>query len=1212
MPWCSTEHSSMDKFKQKLKKDKTQQNCKEKIVADVKCIKENIKIREILRNVKMNSSMRLKAPTGSKVMDNTDFSDYEDCFENDLVDEDTPRDDPPCAMNHDLILSHSEFSSMPCDLNNVKTNLKFEKCRSNSEANLSTTLLDIVENRPNVNEVPTSVPEHFHTLPANCRNRKTSLDPTILNRKISQSELDLNSLGKSPLERKSTFFRKKMDSFLRNTSTFFRKQSGMPPYNNQSVGRTAESLQCLNENRFEGDDIFHNNQLKQVTPEVSRSAASLVSESTIGSTSSSSQFIDQPLNPSLGGSMSTLFTQNLKDSASNSAQSLNEAYIQEAMLTSRAISMNSGLDTTGNRRGRKSRANRVTWLASEGLTNYFRRVIQDEKSKEKIKSYHSNQDFLSIPENDMCALGTDTKGRRLSYQRAVSGEDPVQPLKHQDSTLRKRHQSSEKNETTELQNHLAEFSKSGVPSLQGFVVASIPETSFSYLMWADQSGNLEFIYNWKTLDENEQRKQAVVRELVATEANYIQHLMVIVEVFIAAAHSLQDSGKMLQLDTARLFSNIPDLLNANLIFWNLTFYPMVKDAVENNTPYNVDLMSEGFSRFPEIFQPYERYMADQSKMMLYLRLMQNDPEFSMYLNWCYSNKSCNRLQLADLLVKPMQRLTKYSLILRRVAAHAKSSEESVTLKTMENYVKCYVNDLNRSMRQREELEKIDDLASSIEPHELDFKDEEMEKAFKAYCALNLRTPMLNSSDLPLRNLLYECDLRFKDNIGKETEVKLFLLTDLMLICKKQSKGNSLPFKMIRPKIFLERLVPWQKSAKSPSQNSLVYIILDDCNSATGCFTLSESSKDPMPAQTLKTLELKIKEARMSHAMYVWAAMNPSRDLSEMEASESGVKLKTPEDMAIENEARERVACMFHRGLGVSTDECSQSFTTDSNETAGEGPTYNRMGAQRQYVHRLSTASSRQSRLSSFQQSLSATSRDEPQAGSSKTIYRASTSFDQPVTSITVNVVNENEAATPLDPLVADGLTVHVTPAPESPHSLSPHPQNNVSVLRSHPDLRPETITLSFSSPGPSASERLYQSHQELLQRNRLAASQYLTPDHRGSSYPPPSPTRASLKRGLAFSYSFKNPPLSKMGNVYSQSQLDAAMYASQQLDRQPSPSLSEKSDKKNKILGNRNKAASSTDPEESAASSSVPTRHTSVQENTDIAIERPRSADDVE
>lgn len=38
------------------------------------------------------------------------------------------------------------------------------------------------------------------------------------------------------------------------------------------------------------------------------------------------------------------------------------------------------------------------------------------------------------------------------------------------------------------------------------------------------------LFSHTGLDENEQKKQAVVRELVETEANYIQHLMVIVEV----------------------------------------------------------------------------------------------------------------------------------------------------------------------------------------------------------------------------------------------------------------------------------------------------------------------------------------------------------------------------------------------------------------------------------------------------------------------------------------------------------------------------------------------------------------------------------------------------------------------------------------------------------------------------------------------------------
>uniref|UniRef100_A0A2A4IVQ0 Uncharacterized protein n=1 Tax=Heliothis virescens TaxID=7102 RepID=A0A2A4IVQ0_HELVI len=60
--------------------------------------------------------------------------------------------------------------------------------------------------------------------------------------------------------------------------------------------------------------------------------------------------------------------------------------------------------------------------------------------------------------------------------------------------------------------------------------------------------------------------------------------------------------------------------------------------------------------------------------------------------------------------------------------------------------------------------------------------------------------------------------------------------------------------------------------------------------------------------------------------------------------------------------------------------------------------------------------------------------------------------------------------------------------------------------------------------------------------------------------------RASLKRGLAFSYSFKNPPLLKMGHVNSQ-QAEAVPSTSQgsKADKGESPGTSmENADKKSK------------------------------------------------
>ena len=43
------------------------------------------------------------------------------------------------------------------------------------------------------------------------------------------------------------------------------------------------------------------------------------------------------------------------------------------------------------------------------------------------------------------------------------------------------------------------------------------------------------------------------------------------------------------------------------------------------------------------------------------------------IKWCETQRDCNRLRLMDILVKPMQRLTKYSLLLK--AVHKKTDDE---------------------------------------------------------------------------------------------------------------------------------------------------------------------------------------------------------------------------------------------------------------------------------------------------------------------------------------------------------------------------------------------------------------------------------------------------------------------------------------------------------------------------------------------------------
>ncbi|CAB3225138.1 unnamed protein product [Arctia plantaginis] len=551
----------MDRFRRRSKKEKppkyTERDKSPLFITDVKTIKENLKIKEILRTVKMNSSMRIKAPKGSKVMQNKDFNDNDDIFEGEINAEDLDMTEATSATNPDVIVNSNHRVSSDdvietyvvndtneeavqntiSDSNEQDTSIDTTLHKANSEPEIMSDLALISNEEKQKDSVIPDV-KIDSPLPSECshvkaRDRKLSLDQTMLSRRegLSQSELDLNSIGKSPLERKSSFFRKKMDSFLKNTTEMFKRQTSK----NQSIqrrGSMSVSLQSLNENsRCNGDfggGLLHNHQ-----EELQGSESSLQSSLTPARSNSSLSISQSERTPdvqseadSLTGSRPVLTnSQPIEVMTSDSVNSLNEAYIQESLLNSRAISMSSGLDSATGVNRRKNRSNRVTWVASEGLTNYLRRIIQDEKSSE-IQASNSYQDFSTIPQSNHYGSKTDLKGRRLSYQRAVSGEDP----RYHDS-LRRRHQILENSETSNaIAARLAEFQRDGLPTLHGLQIAGIPEKAFAYLHWATKAQNLEEFYNWKQLPSNEESRQTMIRELISTEADYIRHLVAIVEV----------------------------------------------------------------------------------------------------------------------------------------------------------------------------------------------------------------------------------------------------------------------------------------------------------------------------------------------------------------------------------------------------------------------------------------------------------------------------------------------------------------------------------------------------------------------------------------------------------------------------------------------------------------------------------------------------------
>lgn len=58
--------------------------------------------------------------------------------------------------------------------------------------------------------------------------------------------------------------------------------------------------------------------------------------------------------------------------------------------------------------------------------------------------------------------------------------------------------------------------------------------------------------------------------------------------------------------------------------------------------------------------------------------------------WCESQKECGRLRFTDLLVKPMQRLTKYSLLLKAILKKTDQLETRAGLAEMNDMVERFV------------------------------------------------------------------------------------------------------------------------------------------------------------------------------------------------------------------------------------------------------------------------------------------------------------------------------------------------------------------------------------------------------------------------------------------------------------------------------------------------------------------------------------------
>uniref|UniRef100_A0A8W7MNC3 DH domain-containing protein n=1 Tax=Anopheles arabiensis TaxID=7173 RepID=A0A8W7MNC3_ANOAR len=339
------------------------------------------------------------------------------------------------------------------------------------------------------------------------------------------------------------------------------------------------------------------------------------------------------------------------------------------------------------------------------------------------------------------------------------------------------------------------------------------------------------IVNCAGMSEAETKIQSAIWELVTTEVYYILALQTVTDLFLACLEDIQSQNILTDVDQNKLFSNIRDIWEANLRFWTLYLHPMVKHSQRTKDPMSIYYFQRGFVDFATIFTPYTKYCAEQSTCQFYCKEMyHNNALFMTYCAWCESQKMCNRLRLADILVRPMQRLTKYGLLLAAIKKHINDEAEGEAIDAMIHSVEEFVAGVNSHLTTRQESERLKGINARIDCYEVvDSNNETLDRLVKQHSIMfDLCQPMRGIDHG--RKVFVEGDLKYKDGTGK-MDVHCFLFTDFLLVCKK-NKNDKL--KIVRQPYMTDRLMVQLKD------QAIYCCYVNELNMVVAAFTLQSA------------------------------------------------------------------------------------------------------------------------------------------------------------------------------------------------------------------------------------------------------------------------------------------------------------------------------------------------------------------------------------
>ncbi|XP_023664724.2 pleckstrin homology domain-containing family G member 7 isoform X1 [Paramormyrops kingsleyae] len=315
--------------------------------------------------------------------------------------------------------------------------------------------------------------------------------------------------------------------------------------------------------------------------------------------------------------------------------------------------------------------------------------------------------------------------------------------------------------------------------------------------------------------DQDHRREEAVWELFTSECVYfLDQLMVLKQVFLVSLANLQENDCLQDVDPWKLFANLNELCLVSFGFLT-SFLRVIKQSwdipVTAASPELADLLVKGFK--DSICHCQQKYCLNYSTTTFYVDSLKHREDFKAYVKvlwqtpndrgrllspfcpslplpqWCESHPDCRRLQLKDLQVAPLQRLTRYPLLLRNICKRSSSEEQSRAVEAVVEIVDRSIQELEGKVKWLDNYHNIQRLKECLiwpqvwERNKRGFVPENLKHLLKVATLDNLITH---------RNMLFEGKVSVIEQ-SKVREVHLFLFEEFLLITKvKRNKKHQRP------------------------------------------------------------------------------------------------------------------------------------------------------------------------------------------------------------------------------------------------------------------------------------------------------------------------------------------------------------------------------------------------------------------------------------